>query len=349
MPRPGYTESSISKYLSDHGARLIEIRKLTRNIITCHDTLILFECNVPHCETVVTSYLRAVMQRKTFSCDECRGNVKSEKRNVQKAEQNEEKMNEEMSIVEVNECEEEIVKETMNTVVFCLEDLKTRFQSVPHFIDPNDNKKVWFFGKKVAMILGYDNPHATVHNRLHDNNKRMISTFAGDICIKGYTLDVPFNTNSTDHKYGKGDTLDIPLTTIPHHTISNMNKKFLLVMRSRLPSCAQLMEWIVDTFMKNIFDIDTGNEVSSDRKAVASSDVLVSIGPNKNSKCLYLYHLLSYTEPPYSFYKYGYSIGDIEKRDSAHRRAFGEDIVLTHIEVSSNPKDLESDFKRYAR
>ena len=66
-----------------------------------------------------------------------------------------------------------------------------------------------------------------------------------------------------------------------------------------------------------------GNEVLSDDRKAVTSDVLVMIGPNKNSKCLYLYHLLSYTEPPYSFYKYGYSIGDIEKRDSAHRRAFG--------------------------
>jgi hypothetical protein len=79
------------------------------------------------------------------------------------------------------------------------------------------------------------------------------------------------------------------------------------------------------------------------------SDVIVSIGPNKNSKCVYFYHLSSYDEPPYSFYKYGYSIGDIEKRDTAHRRAFGDDIVLKHIEVSANPKDLELDFKRYVQ
>jgi hypothetical protein len=40
---------------------------------------------------------------------------------------------------------------------------------------------------------------------------------------------------------------------------------------------------------------------------------------------------------------------DIEKRDTAHRRAFGDDIVLKHMEVSANPKDLELDFKRCVR
>ena len=39
----------------------------------------------------------------------------------------------------------------------------------------------------------------------------------------------------------------------------------------------------------------------------------------------------------------------MEKRDSAHRQAFDHDIVLAHLEVSSNPQDLELDFKRYAR
>ena len=60
---------------------------------------------------------------------------------------------------------------------------------------------------------------------------------------------------------------------------------------------------------------------------------IVSIGP----------HLSRYDEPPYSFYKFGYSIGDIEIRDCSHRRSF---IVLTHIEVSANPqKQLERENK----
>ena len=129
----------------------------------------------------------------------------------------------------------------------------------------------------------------------------------------------------------------------PQTMVIDKYAMFTLIMKSRFPSCdAEFMEWIMNVYMKSIFH--TATQVPE-----VAEPTIVSIGPYKHSNCVYLYHLSRYDEPPYSFYKFGYSIGDIETRDSSHRRSFGYDIVLAHLEVSANPQDLESDFKRYAR
>ena len=47
-----------------------------------------------------------------------------------------------MSIVELIECEEEIVEETVKIVVFCLDDLKARFQKVHTLLIPMITKSM---------------------------------------------------------------------------------------------------------------------------------------------------------------------------------------------------------------
>ena len=60
----------------------------------------------------------------------------------------------------------------------------------------------------------------------------------------------------------------------------------------------------------------------------------LQISSYKEVICVYLYELPNYYTFPY------------KNRDSCHRRAFGNNIVLVHVQKSKNPKRLESDFKQ---
>lgn len=203
-------------------------------------------------------------------------------------------------------------------------------------------QEIWFKGKEVATILGFENTNQAIRQHVDNDDKKSYLFFKSLIDKNGDILEIsPKKIN---------DIIDIAdkKQIDPQTIFINQYGLFDLCMGCTLPTGKEFKRWIIREVLPQIFKYGTysTNQANFDL-SIQSVYNEVNISKYTGVNVFYIGYV-GFHNNEHNF-KYGFTI-DIYRRDyKEHRKTYGENFTIIMIKETDSKEIVETAFSHELR